>query len=76
MRSLKGVAPPYTSQQRDKGRGEIEHFIKHTQSLHCIRVLCPDADLTSDNFCDFMRCDCKGNQKIRACKCTYALAHW
>lgn len=66
MDSLEGKLPPNTT---------VNSF-KEIQSLHRIQVLCPDKDLTKDNFCDMFLCDCKGYFREVRCSHIFALADW
>jgi hypothetical protein len=35
-------------------------FVDSVQTMHAIHVLCPDDKLTTQNYHEYMRCDCKG----------------
>jgi hypothetical protein len=51
MSSLNGRAAPTLTPQA---------FVDSVQTMHAIHVLCCDEDLTSQNYHEMMRCDCKG----------------
>ena len=67
MDSLDGKLPKGTT---------VKSFNEKLQTLHRIQVLCPDSELTKDNYCVMMRCDCKGYYKAVQCCHVHALAHW
>jgi hypothetical protein len=51
-------------------------FLQEVQTLHLIIVLCPDGELTPDNWMSMLRCDCKGYWGTRCCSHNTATAAW